>query len=192
MAGYGYGGQYGAGGGYPPPAQPYGNPFAALTPSSFPPGTDPNMVACFQMADQDGSGLVDDRELQRALSSYNQGFTFSWPREFTGLFNCIQLWKGTFERFDRDMSGKIDGPELRESLLSMGFLVPPVVVDLLVNKYDKYGDGSRAIEYDNFIECCLIVKGLTERFKERDTMLSGSATFTYEAFMLAVLPFLVA
>ncbi|KAI6701582.1 hypothetical protein NL676_015906 [Syzygium grande] len=207
MAGYGYGG------GYPAPAQAYGNPFAALTPSSFPPGTDPSLVACFQMADQDGSGLVDDREMQRALSSYNQGFSLRTvrllmyifthtntrrigPREFTGLFHCLQMWRGTFERFDRDRSGKIDGPELREALLSMGFAVPPVVVDLLVTKYNKYGDGSRAIEYDNFIEyvssCCLIVKGLTEKFKERDTMLSGSATFTYDSFMLTVLPFLIA
>ncbi|XP_056163250.1 calcium-binding protein CBP-like [Syzygium oleosum] len=209
MAGYGYGGPYGAGGRYPPPAQPYGNPYAVLAPSSFPPGTDPNVVACFQMADQDGSGLVDDRELQRVLSSYNQSvslrtvrllmglFTFTntrkiGPREFTGLFHCLQIWRGTFERFDRDRSGKIDGPELRDALLSMGFVVPPVVVDMLVTKYDKYGDGSRAIEYDNFIECCLIVKGLTEKFKERDTMLSGSATFTYESFMLTVLPFLIA
>jgi len=40
--------------------------------------------------------------------------------------------------------------------------------------------------------CCLTVKGLTEKFKEKDTAYSGSATFTYEAFMLTVLPFLIA
>ncbi|BBH07297.1 Calcium-binding EF-hand family protein [Prunus dulcis] len=64
-----------SGGGYPPSAPGYGSPFAALVPSSFPPGTDPNVVACFQMADQDGSGFIDDKELQRALSSYNQSFS---------------------------------------------------------------------------------------------------------------------
>lgn len=32
------------------------------------------MIACFQVADQDGSGFIDDKELQRALSSYNQSF----------------------------------------------------------------------------------------------------------------------
>ncbi|GFS31393.1 calcium-binding EF-hand family protein [Actinidia rufa] len=64
-------------GGYPSPAQPYGggSPFASLMPSAFPPGTDPNIVACFQVADQDGSGLIDDKELQGALSSYNQSFS---------------------------------------------------------------------------------------------------------------------
>lgn len=64
----------GGGGGYPPAAS-YGSPFASLVPSAFPPGTDPNVVACFQMADQDGSGFIDDKELQRALSSYNQSFS---------------------------------------------------------------------------------------------------------------------
>lgn len=63
------------GGGYPAPAPGYGSPFAALVPSSFPPGTDPNVVACFQIADQDGSGFIDDKELQKALSSYNQSFS---------------------------------------------------------------------------------------------------------------------
>lgn len=66
---------HGGGGGYPAPAPGYGSPFAALVPSSFPPGTDPNVVACFQIADQDGSGFIDDKELQKALSSYNQSFS---------------------------------------------------------------------------------------------------------------------
>lgn len=57
---------------------PYGSPFAPLLPSSsslFPPGTHPNVIACFQMADQDGSGIIDDMEMQRVLSSYNQTFS---------------------------------------------------------------------------------------------------------------------
>lgn len=65
----------GGGSGYPPPPSAYGSPFASLVPSVFPPGTDPSIVACFQVADQDGSGLIDDKELQRALSSYNQSFS---------------------------------------------------------------------------------------------------------------------
>lgn len=59
---------------YPPSSQGY-SPFAALVPSAFPPGTDPNVIACFQIADQDGSGVIDDKELQRALSSYSQSFS---------------------------------------------------------------------------------------------------------------------
>ncbi|CAN1319400.1 Calcium-binding protein CBP [Linum perenne] len=64
----------GGGIGYPPSA-PYGSSFTSLLPSTFPPGADPSIVACFQIADQDGSGFIDDKELQRALSSYNQSFS---------------------------------------------------------------------------------------------------------------------
>ncbi|XP_022747241.1 probable calcium-binding protein CML50 [Durio zibethinus] len=190
-------------------AECYASPFAALLPSVFPPGTDPNVVACFQLADQDGSAFIDDNELQRALSSYNQSFSLRTvhllmylftnsntrkigPKEFTAVFYSLQNWRAIFEKFDRDMSGKIDANELREALLSLGFAVSPVVLDMLVSKFDKTGGKNKAIEYDNFIECCLTVKGLTEKFKEKDTMYSGSATFTYEAFMLTVLPFLIA
>ncbi|KAM7505399.1 hypothetical protein LguiB_004303 [Lonicera macranthoides] len=220
--------------GYPQPA-PYGSsPFASLVPSAFPPGTDPNVVACFQVADQDGSGFIDDVELQRALSSYNQSFSLRTvhllmylftntntrkigPKEFTAVFYSLQNWRANFEKFDRDRSGKIDTSELREALMSLGFAVSPVVLDLLVSKFDKSGGKNKAIEYDNFIECCLTVKqgrevegkegivntfetfvlfpaiyGLTEKFKEKDLAYTGSATFTYESFMLTVLPFLIA
>ncbi|KAG0466636.1 hypothetical protein HPP92_018216 [Vanilla planifolia] len=204
--------QHGDGGyGQPPPSAAYGvaSPFAALLPSAFPPGTDPSLVACFQMADQDGSGFIDDKELQRALSSYNQSFSLRTvhllmymftssnirkigPKEFTSLFYSLQNWRAIFEKFDRDRSGRIDGSELREALLSLGYAVSPAVLDLLLSKFDKSSGKNKAIEYDGFIECCLTVKGLTEKFKEKDTMYSGSATFTYESFMLTVLPFLVA
>ncbi|KAL5204593.1 hypothetical protein ABZP36_009464 [Zizania latifolia] len=195
---------YGAGG-----ASGYGSPFAALVPSAFPPGTDPNVVACFQAADRDGSGMIDDKELQSALSGYNQSFSLRTvhllmylftntnvrkigPKEFIAVFYSLQNWRSIFERFDRDRSGKIDATELRDALLSLGYSVSPTVLDLLVSKFDKTGGKSKAIEYDNFIECCLTVKGLTEKFKEKDTAHSGSATFNYEAFMLTVLPFLIA
>ncbi|KAI4378448.1 hypothetical protein MLD38_015926 [Melastoma candidum] len=194
----------------PPPSGPaYGNPFASLMPSQFPPGTDPSVVACFHMADHDGSGFIDDKELQMALSSYNQSFSLRTvrllmymfthtntrkigPKEFISVFYGLQNWRAIFERFDRDRSGKIDANELREALLSLGFSISPMVLELLVSKYDKTSGRHNSIEYDNFIECCLIVKGLTEKFKEKDTAYTGSATFTYEAFMLAVLPFLIA
>ncbi|KAK4377960.1 hypothetical protein RND71_004256 [Anisodus tanguticus] len=201
-------------GGYHAPAPPpYGasstSPFASLVPSAFPPGTDPNVIACFQLADQDGSGFIDDKELQKALSSYNQSFSLRTvhllmylftntntrkigPKEFTSVFYSLQEWRGIFERFDRDRSGKIDSSELRDALLSLGYAVSPSILDLLVSKFDKTGGKNKVIEYDNFIECCLTVKGLTEKFKEKDTAYSGSATFTYESFMLTVLPFLIA
>lgn len=65
-----------------------------------------------------------------------------------GLQNCQAI----FENFDRDRSGKIEAGELREALMSLGFAVSPVVLDLLLSKFDKSGGRNKAIEYDNFIE----------------------------------------
>lgn len=62
-----------------------------------------------------------------------------------------------FEKVDRDRSAKIDTNELREALMSLGFAVSPVVLDLLVTKFDKTGGKSKAIEYDNFIEYVLMI-----------------------------------
>lgn len=70
-------------------------------------------------------------------------------------FDLIKFYstvQAIFERFDRDRSGKIDANELREALLSLGFSVSPVVLELLVSKFDKSGGKNKAIEYDNFIE----------------------------------------
>eukprot|EP01018_Ginkgo_biloba_P035484 Gb_20981 [translate_table: standard] len=191
---------------YPP--QPYGNPYGNLGQSVFAPGTDPEIIRCFQMSDQDGSGFIDDKEMQRVLSSTNQSFSMRTvhllmyhftnsnsmkigPKEFTSLWYGLQGWRAIFERFDRDRSGKIDTMELRDALLSLGYSVSPSVLQILVLKYDRTGQ-SRGIDYDNFIECSLVVKGLTDKFKEKDTGYTGSATLTYEAFMLTVLPFIVA
>ncbi|CAL9038492.1 unnamed protein product, partial [Musa banksii] len=78
----------------PPPLGSYGaGPFAALLPSVFPPGTDPNVVACFQAADRDGSGFIDDKELQQALSSYNQSFSLRTVHLLMYLFTSSNVRK---------------------------------------------------------------------------------------------------
>lgn len=64
----------------------------------------------------------------------------------------MNVLQANFEKFDRDRSGQIDINELREALMSLGFAVSPVVLDLLVSKFDKSGGKNKAIEYDNFIE----------------------------------------
>lgn len=66
------------------------------------------------------------------------------------------VFQANFEKFDRDRSGKIDTNELREALMSLGFAVSPVVLDLLVSKFDKSGGKNKAIEYDNFIEYVIL------------------------------------
>ncbi|KAI3856949.1 hypothetical protein MKW92_035309 [Papaver armeniacum] len=185
------------------------SPFSAMLPSAFPKGTNPEIVKCFQMVDQDKSGFVDDKELQRALSSCNQSFSLRTihlimqlhtnnpntrkigPKEFIDVYQSLQNWREAFERFDTDRSGKIDSCELQRALVRLGFTVSPAIMNLLISKYDKTGYKKKGLEYDSFIECCLTVKGLTDKFRENDISCIGVVTFTYEEFMMVVLPFLM-
>ncbi|KAA8544247.1 hypothetical protein F0562_022259 [Nyssa sinensis] len=176
---------------------------------SFPPGTHSDVIRSFQMVDKDRSGFIDETELQQALSSGYQRFSLRTirllmflfknpndslrigPKEFAALWSCIGQWRVIFERYDRDRSGKIDAFELRDALYSLGFAIPASVLQILISRYDD-GSGRRVeLNFDSFIECGMIVKGLTEKFKEKDTRYSGSATLTYDTFMSMIIPFLV-
>uniref|UniRef100_A0A0A9DCB2 EF-hand domain-containing protein n=1 Tax=Arundo donax TaxID=35708 RepID=A0A0A9DCB2_ARUDO len=200
-------------GGYPssyPPqtAGGFGYGFGGV---AFPPGTHPDVERAFRAADRDGSGAIDEHELQGALSTayhrfsirtvrllmflFNDPATSSpsrmGPTEFVSLWNCLGQWRGIFDRYDRDRSGKIDSRELTEALRSLGYAVPPSVIELLMVNYNNGVSSNGALDFDNFVECGMIVKGLTEKFKEKDTRYTGSATLTYDGFLSMVIPFIV-
>ncbi|KAJ4783265.1 Calcium-binding EF-hand family protein [Rhynchospora pubera] len=196
------GGYYSVGGG----AQPYYYAAAA----AFPPGTNPEVISSFQAVDRDRSGSIDERELQSALSSVYRGFgirtvrlllfLFRNPRgpsdrigpaEFAVLWNCLGQWRMVFDRFDKDRSGKIDSEELKEALRSLGYAVPPSVLQIIMSNYTDSISTRGALNFDNFVECGMIVKGITDKFKEKDARYSGSATFTYESFLTTIIPFIV-
>ncbi|MQL96468.1 hypothetical protein Taro_029132 [Colocasia esculenta] len=191
---YGYGGYPGAGAG----AGAY-----------FPPGTHPWIIQSFQAVDRDRSGSIDETELQTALSSGYQKFSLRTirllmflfknpsspskmgPMEFAAVWECLGQWRAVFERFDRDRSGEIDSTELRDALYSSGYAVPDSVIQVLMSKYKGGSDRRGALNFDSFVECGMIVKGLTEKFKEKDTRYTGSATLSYDTFMSMIIPFLV-
>ncbi|KAI3974763.1 hypothetical protein MKX01_037559 [Papaver californicum] len=196
----------GYGSGVYPPAPP---PSSISGGVSFPQGTNPEIIRSFHTVDKDGSGFIDEKELQEALSFGYQEFSLRTvrllmflfkntydplrigPNEFAALWSCLGQWRAIFERFDRDRSGKIDSMELKDALLSLGYAVPPSVLQLLISKYDD-GSGRRGeLNFDSFVECGMIVKGLTEKFKEKDPRYTGSATLSYETFMTMIMPFLV-
>lgn len=161
------------------------------------------------MVDRDRSGFIDDKELREALSSgYHRFhirtvrlliFLFKNPRdslrigpkEFAALWTCLGQWRGIFERYDRDRSGKIDLFELRDALYGLGFAIPSSVLQVLISKYDDGSGRKIELDFDSFVECGMIVKGLTEKFKEKDSRYTGRATFNYDEFMSLVIPFLV-
>lgn len=175
----------------------------------FPPGTPPEIVQSFHAVDTDRNGIIDQRELQVALSSGYQQFSIRTvrlllfifnnsqhalgigPAEFAVLWDCIGQWRTIFRNFDKDRSGKIHSTELRDALRSLGYVVPPSVTEVIITQYSDGKGGREALNFDNFAECVAIVKGLTEKFKERDTRFTGSALLTYDTFMTMVVPFIV-
>ncbi|KAL3850303.1 hypothetical protein ACJIZ3_012185 [Penstemon smallii] len=178
--------------------------------SSFPPGTHPDVIRSYQMVDRNQNGYIEEAELQEALSMSYQRFSIRTlrfliflfknhaessskigPKEFAEVWSCLSQWRAIFERFDRDRSGKIDAMELRDCLYSLGYALPPSVLQVLISKYDD-GSGRRVeLNFDSFVECGMIVKGLTEKFKEKDQRYTGSATLNYETFMSMIIPFLI-
>ncbi|KAG8387493.1 hypothetical protein BUALT_Bualt02G0026900 [Buddleja alternifolia] len=190
--------------------------------SSFPPGTHPDVIRSFQMVDRNQNGYIEERELQEALACNYQKFSLrtlrlliflfrnsnesysrigsfnysvvygSGPKEFAVIWSCLGQWRAIFERFDRDRSGKIDAVELRDALYSLGYALPPSVLQVLISRYDD-GSGRTRVElnFDSFVECGMIVKGLTEKFKEKDPCYTGSATLAYDTFMSMIIPFIV-
>lgn len=54
--------------------------------SEFPPGTHADVIRSFQMVDRDGSGFIDENELQQALSSTYQRFSLKTIRLLMFLF----------------------------------------------------------------------------------------------------------
>lgn len=198
---YGYG--YGRGGYPPPPMGGFGGAVA------FPPGTHPDVERAFRAVDRDRSGSIDEGELQAALSGAYHRFSIRTvrlliflfsdasprsrmgPAEFATLWNCLGQWRVVFDRYDRDRSGKIESNELREALRGLGYAVPPAVIDLLIANYNNGVSNRGALDFDNFVECGMVVKGLTEKFKENDTRHTGSAALSYDGFLSMVIPFIV-
>ncbi|KAF8398327.1 hypothetical protein HHK36_017254 [Tetracentron sinense] len=190
-----------------------GSPFGSLVPSSFPPKTNRNVVTSFQMVDQDGSGFVDDMELQKALSSCRHNFNLRTvhllmyhftgtntrvigPMEFVSLYSGLQTWRALFDKFDRDRSGKLDPSELREALQSLGFPQSPIIVELLVFKFDKSQSKKKAIEYDNFIDLAYLTSGIDSLYLFRTHLIKatkaqamerGEASSTQEIILTTLL-----
>ncbi|PIK55288.1 hypothetical protein BSL78_07807 [Apostichopus japonicus] len=184
--------------------QPYGAPGYGQQPAAGPPpGVDPNIYSWFVSVDQDKSGQITATELQQALTNSNwshfnaetcrlmigifdrdQSGTIN-IQEFSALWNYIQQWKGVFERYDQDKSGAIEANELSTAFVQMGYNVSPQFTQMLVAKYDIAA--RRSLKLDDFIQACVMLKSLTDSFRQRDTNMNGTITISYEDFMSLVL-----
>ncbi|XP_002733343.1 programmed cell death protein 6-like [Saccoglossus kowalevskii] len=205
---------YGAPQGYgaPPPQQGYGGypPGSGFSGGGGfggapqpPPGVDPSLWSMFQVVDQDKNGRITSDELRLALLNGNWSpFNPETCRlmigmfdknkdgtidihEFAALWKYIQQWKECFDKFDLDRSGNIDANELNNAFRTFGYTLSMDFCRLIVTKFDRAS--SSTINFDDFIQCCVMLKSLTEAFRVKDTQQSGWITVTYEQFLEMIL-----
>ncbi|XP_060563420.1 peflin-like [Ruditapes philippinarum] len=182
--------------GAPAGGQPYGAPPQGWGGA---PAIDPQIQQWFMSVDADRSGRISALELQQALVNGNWShfnpetcrlMIGMFDRDHTGqielnefqaLWNYIQQWKGVFERFDGNRTGQIESNELHQALSSMGYNLSPQFMQMCVCKFDI--QGRRSMKLDDFIQCCVMIKSLTDMFVARDPQRTGRITVTYEDFM---------
>ncbi len=101
--------------------------------------------------------------------------------EFSALWKYITDWKGCFDGFDRDRSGTINGSELQTAFSTFGYNLSPQFSQLCVRQFDRDKRGS--INFDDFIQCCVMLHSNTEGFKKRDTQRTGVIQLRYEEYL---------
>ncbi|XP_077979531.1 sorcin-like isoform X2 [Glandiceps talaboti] len=197
QSGYGgYNPQSGYGGGQPGYGGYGGGPPA-------PPGVDPQLWSWFKVVDVDGNGKITADELRQVLLNGNWSpFNSETCRlmigmfdrnqdgtidinEFAALWKYIQDWKQCFDKFDQDRSGNIDAGELNNAFKTFGYNLSMDFCRLVVARFDR--KSMNTINFDDFIQCCVMLRSLTEAFKVKDSQRSGWITVTYEQFLEMVL-----
>ncbi|KAK2159936.1 hypothetical protein LSH36_143g04042 [Paralvinella palmiformis] len=203
----GYGGQQGYGGppqpgyGQQPPPAGYNAPAGGYggTPGmAGPPGVDPQVVQWFQAVDMDRSGRITALELQQALTNTNwthfnadtctlmigmfdRDYNGIDLNEFHSLWNYLQQWRGIFAQFDRDSSGFIDANELHNAFNTLGYRLSPQFSQLIVRRYDL--NTRSRLSLDNFIQSCVLLKSLTDVFRQKDVQMTGQVQIGYEELL---------
>jgi len=104
--------------------------------------------------------------------------------EFSALWKYITDWQHTFRSYDKDNSGSIDKRELQTALTSFGYRLSERFYDILVKKFDRSGHG--VVNFDDFIQCCVVIQMLTNAFQGFDTNRNGWITINYEQFLSLV------
>lgn len=63
----------------------------------------------------------------------------------------------------------------------MGYNVSPTFINLVVCKFDV--QARRQLTLDNFIQACVMLRSITETFRQKDTAGTGNIQVSYEDFM---------
>lgn len=105
--------------------------------------------------------------------------------EFSALWKYIQDWKGCFDRFDTDRSGNINCPELQNAFRQFGYNLSQNFCNTVIRVFDK--QHRNVMNFDDFIQCCVMLKSLTDSFRQKDAQQSGIVNISYEDFLRMVL-----
>lgn len=73
--------------------------------------------------------------------------------DFGALWKYVSDWQNCFRSFDRDNSGNIDKQELKNALTAFGYRLSDEIINMMVQKFDRFGRGT--ILFDDFIQCCV-------------------------------------
>ncbi|ELU09983.1 hypothetical protein CAPTEDRAFT_152360 [Capitella teleta] len=187
----GYGGGYAPQGGYPGGYAP--------PPPACPPGISPELWGWFQSVDADHSGKITATELRQALVNGNWSpFNPETCRlmismfdrdkdgtinaeEFAALWKYIQDWKQCFDRFDTDRSGNISAHELSQAFRAFGYNLSGEFCAICMRVFNR--NDRNSINFDDFIQCSVMLKGLTDSFRQKDTKQQGVIQIQYEEFL---------
>ncbi|XP_061631300.1 sorcin-like [Phyllopteryx taeniolatus] len=99
--------------------------------------------------------------------------------EFKDLWQALNAWKNIFMSFDRDRSGTVEAQEMQQAIRSLGFNLSPNAMNMIMKRYSVNG----RIPFDEFVSCCVRLRGLTDHFRRRDTSQNGTAAFQYDDFI---------
>lgn len=73
--------------------------------------------------------------------------------DFGALWKYVTDWQSCFRSFDQDNSGNIDKGELKNALTAFGYRLSDDILNVMVQKFDRFGRGT--ILFDDFIQCCV-------------------------------------
>ena len=164
------------------------------------PGSNPAVRDAFNAADKDKSGKIKANEMQAALSSggfkFNMGTVqkvmglFDRDRsgelslaEFEGVHAFVTTMTSGFRARDRDGSGSLIGPEVREALAASGYVLSEPVFQLLMKKHDK--DHTGALGFDEYMELSILIGTVRNVFAYYDATAggrTGAVNFNWDSF----------
>ncbi|XP_064020638.1 calpain-8 [Pogoniulus pusillus] len=105
-------------------------------------------------------------------------------REFRALWMKIQKYLALYKNMDRDYSGTIDSPEMRNALREAGFMLNDQVQHSIVT---RYACSKLTIDFDGFVACMIRLETLFKVFHLLDKDKSGVVQLTLAEWLCCTL-----